>query len=277
MESFTTICSLKIRYQEWGADKSTISSWFKQQGNGRHLLFIHGLGSSSDRWLDIPQALSLAGFHTIALDLPGFGGSDKPSTDYTIGYFVAIVEDFLRQKGLDGGKPSLIGHSLGGYVAAQLAAEKRELVDKLVLIDSSGMLQGPTPLLEEYAMAAMSPSKESVRRVFEQMVSEPIRIPEALVDGFIYRIHQQGAQAAFKSAYENSVNTQLGIENLEHIKNPTLIVWGRKDVLIPIHYCEAFRKGIENAVSYVVEDAGHAPFAEKPAMVCELLRAFLLS
>jgi pimeloyl-ACP methyl ester carboxylesterase len=237
------------------------------------LLFIHGLGSSSDRWLDIPQALSLAGFHSIALDLPGFGGSDRSSTNYTIDYFTKIAAGFMHQKQLDAGDTSLIGHSLGGYIAAQLAAEKD--VNRLVLIDTSGMLQGPTPLLQEYASAAANPTKESVRKVLEKMVADPIRIPEALVDGFLYRISQKGAQSAFQSAYENSVNSHLGIEKLKRIRCPTLIVWGMKDNLIPIEYYHIFRKAIGNPSSYLVQDAGHAPFAEKPAVVCELLRMFL--
>src|SRR5919197_5640159 len=74
--------------------------------NQQHILFIHGLGSSADRWLDIPDALSLY-FHTIAIDLPGFGGSDKPSDmDYTIEAFSDIVTQFMgkiRIAGKNGG------------------------------------------------------------------------------------------------------------------------------------------------------------------------------
>lgn len=272
MDSFATVASTKIRYQEWGTD---IPSWSKGKSHGKHLLLIHGLGSSSDRWVDIPQALSLAGFHAFALDLPGFGGSDKPATNYTIDYFVRILADFMRESGLDDGNTSLIGHSLGGYVAAQLAAERKDLVDKLVLIDTSGVLQGPTPLLEEYAAAAMSPSKESVRWVLEKMVADPVTVPEALVEAFIYRIQQRGAQDAFQSAYENSVNSRLGAKRLESIDIPTMIIWGKEDRLIPIEYLQAFSKSMRNVVSYTVENAGHAPFAEKPAVVCELLRIFL--
>lgn len=268
MESFETIGSTRLRYQEW---QPANPSWSKGHSNSRHLLFIHGLGSSSDRWLDITQALSLAGFHTIALDLPGFGASDKPSTNYTIDYFTKMVADFVRQKQLDVSNTSLVGHSLGGYVAAQFAAERQ--VDRLVLIDTSGMLKGPTLLLQEYAAAAANPSKESVRAVLEKMVADPVRIPEALVDGFIYRIRQEGALAAFQSAYENSVNSQ--IERLERIKCPTLLIWGKMDRLIPIEYSQAFREKMPHAVSLIVDDAGHAPFAEKPALVCEALRMFL--
>lgn len=275
MELFATVDSARIRYQEWGVGKSDIPSWAKVQSSDKHLLFIHGLGSSSDRWLDIPQALSLTGVHTIVLDLPGFGESDKPSTDYTIDYFVKVVLSFMHQLGLDDCKTSLIGHSLGGYIAAQLAADRTDLVDKLVLIDTSGMLRGPTPLLEKYAKAAANPSNKSVRDVFEEMVADPVRISEVLVKSFIYRIQQPGAQAAFQSAYENSTNSQLGDQWLDRINNPTLIIWGKEDRLIPNEYFQAFDRALRNTVSYTITDAGHAPFAEKPAIVCELLRMFL--
>ena len=284
MESlFVTVGSLKLRYLESSAKKKNTEPWLKDQARGRHLLFIHGRGSQSERWLDIPDALSLSGFHSVALDLPGFGGSDKPSYEnYTVEYFVQVVSEFMRKTGLDDGKTTIIGHSLGGYIAAQVAVEAAKStsavpIDRLVLIDSSGMLRGPTPLLKEYAAAAANPSKESIRKVFEKLVAKPERIPEVLVDGFIFRIMQPGAQAAFRSAYNNSVDTQIGIEKLRLFENPTLIIWGSKDMLIPIEYYHVFREAMKNAFSYIVQDAGHAPFAEKPAVACTLLRSFLES
>jgi len=93
---------LKIKYRESGKE------------NDRHILFIHGLGSSSDRWLGIPDALS-TNFHTIALDLPGFGESSKPVTmNYTIQNFRENIVDFINKLGINDGKTSIVGHSLGG-------------------------------------------------------------------------------------------------------------------------------------------------------------------
>src|SRR4051794_24884921 len=104
---------MKIRY---------IESENGDQGNQRHILFIHGLGSSAERWLDIPEALSLY-FHTVAIDLPGFGGSDKPSDmEYTIEAFSNIIAEFMGKIGIgeqdgrsDDARTTLVGHSLGGY------------------------------------------------------------------------------------------------------------------------------------------------------------------
>lgn len=272
-EFFTTIDGARIRYLE--TSELPVSGLQANQRKTRHLLFIHGLGSSADRWLDIPDAMSMLGFHAVAIDLPGFGASDRPAgMKYTIANFVQVIARFMHEKEMDEGRTSVIGHSLGGYIAAQLAVEQRHLVEKLVLIDSSGLLRGPTPLLEEYLAAAMNPSKQTVRRVFEQLVANPLRIPEMLVDGFIYRIKQPNAQLAFRSAFENSTTTQ--IERLDKISGiPALVIWGSEDRLIPIEHCRIFAQEIRNSEAVIVKDAGHAPFAEKPAVVCELLHRFL--
>src|SRR5918912_3402230 len=85
---------LKIRYLESenhnGADQQ------------HHVLFIHGLGSSADRWLDIPDALSMY-FHTVAIDLPGFGGSDKPTgIEYSMEFFSDVLAEFMERIGISG-------------------------------------------------------------------------------------------------------------------------------------------------------------------------------
>jgi 2-hydroxy-6-oxonona-2,4-dienedioate hydrolase len=279
---FVKVDGLNIRYIEAGNEPAVRDAYLTASGGKKHhVFFIHGLGSSADRWLDIPDALSLHDLHTIALDLPGFGMSDKPEDfDYTIDKFAQVVADFMVKLRVEDSTTSIVGHSLGGYIAAQLAVEHRNLVDKMVLIDTSGMLNGPTTLLQQYLDAAMNPSKDSVRAVFEQLVADPIRIPEALVDGFIYRISQPGAKHAFKSAFDNSVYTQLGVGRLKQIsaaKIPTLIMWGRQDRLIPLRYFRTFQAAIKGSDAAIVEDAGHAPFAEKPAVVCELLHKFLFA
>lgn len=272
-QAFLSVNGLKIRYLEGG---NIVANNTNNTSEKQNVLFIHGLGSSADRWLDIPDALSIQNLHTVALDLPGFGLSDKPNIDYTISELVKVVAGFMRNAGIV--QASIVGHSLGGYVAAQLATEHGDLVKKLVLIDSSGMLDGPTPLLLEYLDAAMNPTKQAVRAVFEQLVADPIRIPDMLVDGFIYRISQPGAQHAFKSAFDNSVYTQIGIEKLKQIgdsKIPTMIIWGMQDNLIPLRYFQIFQEAIRGSKVIFVEDAGHAPFAEKPAVVSEILRQFI--
>jgi 2-hydroxy-6-oxonona-2,4-dienedioate hydrolase len=270
---------LKIRYLE--SDNDNVAN--QQQ----HLLFIHGLGSSADRWLDIPDALSLY-FHTIAIDLPGFGGSDKPSDmDYTIEAFSDIVTEFMGKIGIAGknggdnnNRTTLLGHSLGGYISSKIAAEEdnRHFLDKLVLIDSSGNLEKPTPLLEQYLDAAMTLSKEKVRKVFEQMVANPLIIGDALVQGFIDRMNKPNAKYAFEASIRYSANTQIGIKTLNKIGEkgiPTLILWGMEDKVIPTQHSQIFKEAIKDSEVTIIPGTGHAPFSEKPALVCEHLHSFL--
>ena len=269
---------LKIRYLESGKNDLEMR---------QHLLFIHGLGSSADRWLDIPDALSLY-FHTLAIDLPGFGGSDRPSDmNYTIDAFWEIVRQFMdkiriteEDRGNDkDGTITLVGHSLGGYIASRIAAaDNSNFLDKLVLVDSSGNLEKPTPLLDQYLDAAMNSSKEKVRKVFEQMVANPLLISDVFVQGFIDRINRPGAKYAFESSLRNSANTQIGIKNLNKIGEkgvPTLILWGMHDKVIPTQHSQIFREAIKGSTVTIIPNTGHAPFTEKPALLCEYLHKFL--
>jgi 2-hydroxy-6-oxonona-2,4-dienedioate hydrolase len=244
----------------------------------RHILFIHGLGSSADRWLDIPDAISMY-YHTIAVDLIGFGGSDKPKdVNYTIEQFSEFILEFIEKIGLSGDdrKITLVGHSLGGYIAVDFAIRNKGLIEKLVLLDSSGFLKGPTPLLEQYLNAAKYPSYDSVRNVFEQMVAQPWKVLPVIINIFITRINSPGAKYPFESAYQNSTTTQIDLSRLRSIEDiPTLIIWGKSDNLIPIEYSEPFKRVFKNYRVEMIEDAGHAPFVEKPAIICEILHSFL--
>lgn len=263
-ECWVTLDGIKIRYLESGKRKKN------------HLLFIHGLGSAADRWMKIPDELS-SDFHSIAIDLPGFGESDKPENmDYTIDQFRKIIVAFLKEITIDKEKTSLIGHSLGGYIASEIAIQNQKSVRKLVLIDSSGMLEKPTPVLEEYLEAAMNPTKEKVRKAFEKMVADPKRVPQILVEEFIRRMNMPHAKYAFKSTLVNSATTQIGLDRLRMINPlPTLVLWGINDKVIPIEHSEFFKESIDDCKLEIISDAGHAPFAEKPKEVCKLLGDFL--
>jgi len=241
----------------------------------KHLLFLHGLGSSSDIWGDIPEALSRY-FHSISVDLIGFGGSDRPNINYSIDKFRECVLDFMHAIKIDDGKTTIIGHSLGGYIAAELAIENPNMIESLVLIDSSGMLDKPTLLLQQYLDAAISASYEKLKTVFEQLAAQRWRVLPILIDVFIKRINMPGAKHAFESAFHNSTKTQIGLDRLRKLQDVrTSIIWGRCDNLIPLKYSKPFTETIRNAYFEIIEDAGHAPFAEKPAIVCEILREFL--
>ena len=263
-ECWTKIEDLKIRYLE------------SEKENKKLILFIHGLGSAADRWMRIPDQLS-SEFHCIAIDLPGFGESDKPENlDYTIDQFRNFIISFLNKFSIHNEKIILIGHSLGGYIASEVTIHYKKNIQKLVLIDSSGFLDKPTPILVEYLKAAINPTQKRVRKVFEKMVADPNRVPQPLVDGFIRRINMPYAKHAFESTLANSTSIQIGLQRLRKINPiPTLVIWGIYDKVIPLNHSEFFKECLDNSRLEIIEDSGHAPFAEKPDQVCKLIKDFL--
>ncbi len=264
-----------------------VGTFYKEYGNPKaeHVLFIHGLGASSLAWRDIPDALSEY-FHTITVDLIGFGGSEKPeNADYTVKGFSKFIMDFLIERiGIEEKehtKISIVGHSLGGYIAAQVAIQNKEMIEKLVLIDSSGLLEGPTQLLKDYRVAATEVNpvtrSEKVKRVLEDLYAGPSRLLPVAVDLFDYTIEKPGAKHAFEAAFDNSTTTQIEPEGFKQIEDiPCFIIWGEKDNLIPIEYYHRFRQELPMAKYETIADAGHAPFVEKTALVYEKLRTFLM-
>jgi pimeloyl-ACP methyl ester carboxylesterase len=221
----------------------------------------------------IPDEIS-SDFHCMAIDLPGFGESDKPKMEYSIDQFQKLLVSFLKEISL-GEQISLIGHSLGGYIASEMAIQNKN-INQLVLIDSSGMLTQQTPVLKEYLHAAMNPTPDNVRKAFEKMVADPKRVPKQLVDGFIRRISMPNAKHAFESALVHSTTTQIGTERLKMISHiPTMIIWGVHDKVIPLEHSNLFQESIGNSRLEIIDDSGHAPFAEKPDKVCKLLHDFL--
>ncbi len=268
-------------YKPVSVNGHTIFYSESKNGNKKHVLFIHGIGASLFGWRDIPDALSDR-FHTISVDLIGFGGSNKPQdADYTIKGFSKFIMDFLEAINLKGEKlAAIVGHSLGGYIALQIAINNKYLVEKLVLIDSSGLLDGPTPLLHQYLDAAMEPDPilryKKVQRTFEDLYADRSRLLPVVVDTFIGTIGQQGAKNAFTSAFENGTKTQIEAEGFKEIEAiPCLILWGENDNMIPLKYFHKFKEKLPNAEYRIIPDSGHAPFVEKTAMVYEKIFTFM--
>ena len=122
----------------------------------------------------------------------------------------------------------------------------------------------------------MNPSEDSVKKVFEEMLADPTKISSKIVKIFISRMNLPNSKHAFKSALENSTNTQIGLPRLKLIDDiPTLILWGEKDSAIPLVHSQKFKDTLKNSQISIISDTGHAPFVEKPDLVCKMLQKFL--
>lgn len=258
-EKFVKIGANKIRYIE--------------EGNGsKNVILVHGLGASAERWLHVIPRLSKK-YHVVVPDLIGFGYSDKPSVDYTQEFFSGFILDFLEMLGIS--KASMVGSSLGGQIIAECAISQNKIIEKIVLVSPSGLMKHSTPTLDAYMMAALYPNHDSVRTAFQMLESSHQDIDQRTIDGFVQRMSLPNAKMAFMSTVLGIRNSASMAERLARISVPTLIIWGKRDSLIPIKYAKDFLSSIKNSQFIEMPNCGHAPHVEEPETFSEHVLKFL--
>ena len=247
-EKFLHVDEHKIRYLESGNSKNT-------------LLLIHGLGASAERWSNVIPLFSDR-FRVIVPDLIGFGQSDKPTTDYTIDFFVDFLEKFIAVSEIK--HPSIVSSSLGGQISAEYASLHSQEIKKLVLVSPSGIMKQSTPALDGYIMAAMYPNKISAKNAFELMEGSGKHIEEEIISEFIERMRLPNAKLAFMSTILGLKNSKPIASRLELILTPTLLIWGTDDPVIPIIHADGFVSSIQNCIFYKMNRCGHTPYVQDP-------------
>jgi pimeloyl-ACP methyl ester carboxylesterase len=251
-------------------------------GDGPPLLFIHGLGGIWQNWLlNIPAFM---GTHRcVAVDLPGFGLSDKPD-ECSIPGFARTVDAVCGQLGVE--EPAVVGNSMGGFVGAELAVRYPARVSKLVLVAAAGLsteylareplLAGARAFMVLTARAGLRGNgvvkRPRLRRAALQAV---VRYPEKLSVPLATELVGGANAPGFIESFE-ALMTYSFRDKLERIEVPTLIVWGRNDILVPVADAETYEHLIgENAHSVIFDDTGHLPMLERPTRFNELLGSFL--
>ncbi len=256
-EKVVEVLGQKIRYREAGA--------------GPNLIFLHGLGGDAGMWAGNIGPASEK-YHVYALDQIGFGESDKPLIDYKIQTFVEFLQGFMQALAIP--KASLVGNSLGGWIAADFAAQRPEMVDKLVLVDAAGMrwVSGPGALpvdLNPSSLAAM-------RKILEFIIYDKQSITDALVRQVFEKHLKSGDGYTIQRVMAGVFATdQFEDEKLGSIHAPTLVLWGHDDALIPLSSAERYQKGIAGAKLVVLDQCGHVPQLEKPPEFNKALLEFL--
>jgi len=241
-------------------------------GTGPVVVLLHGLGSRKEDWLPVLEPLAQK-YRLLVPDQIGFGKSEKPLLDYSIQTYVDFLNEFLRQLKVE--RASLVGESLGGWIAALYVAEigggaHMIPVEKLVLVDAAGLKQDqPIPDLNPSSLAAMRGLMEAVfydtswlnedalRKVFTDKL--------AAKDGYTVR-----------SILSNpALETQRLDGRLGSIKVPTLVTWGKQDKLLPIGSGEKYAAGIAGAKLVSFDKCGHVPPIEKTEEFLAAVTAFL--
>jgi pimeloyl-ACP methyl ester carboxylesterase len=248
------------------------------EGAGDKLLLIHGLGAGRKVWRHLLPAASRY-FRTYAVDLPGFGCSDKPDVAYGIPYYAEFVRQFMDAAGIE--KAAVAGASMGGAVVAAFAAKYPERVARLILIAPAGF----TPLrslpvksesLADASLWLMSYSRSLLVKMFEDSFYDRASIPQDLVDEFWTQMKDRNYRRAFirNSTYLSQDHPEFaGI--LGNIRAPTLLLWGADDAVIPASDAEQFAGLIPRSEVKVLDRCGHMPAVEKGDACADAMLSFL--
>lgn len=279
----------QIHYRLWRA--GVRSEYVNVQGNrihtfeavppdgtpGKPLLLLHGLGSRGEDWAPLIPGLAAAGFHVYAPDLLGYGRSDKPNLICSIQVEEEVVLHFIQATGMaraDGAGNSttidLAGWSMGGWIAAKLALDEPAAIDRLVLYDSAGITIQP-----DFPRDAFVPTDAAgLSRLMALLMPHPPRLP-----GFVVRASLRRLKSNSRIVQQSMDSMLSGQDLLDarigSIAQPTLIVWGAEDRLIPISVGEAMHREIPNSVFEGVAGCGHLAPSQCPRPVLEGTIQFL--
>lgn len=232
-------------------------------GSGPVVVLLHGLGGNSLNWAFNFAALSQK-FRVIAPDQIGFGRSDKPLINYRVQTYADFLDKFLE--GLNVERASLVGNSMGGWVAALYALKYPKRVERLVLVDAAGF--APPKEFDLSTLSGLNPStREQTRYLMNLVFFNPAFKSEANVDLTLAARISAGDGYTIQSLVESIYRNEDMLDGkLAGVKAPTLIIWGREDGLTPLaREGEKYRKEMPSAQFVVFDSCGHVPQVEKAA------------
>lgn len=262
-EKYIDVLDLRICYVEKGP-KNLLR-------RNRSIIFLHGLGGFLDNWDENLPYFS-GRYRAIALDLPGFGKSEKPIMPYSVQFFTNVVKAFMDARGIT--RAVLVGNSMGGHIALNVALKYPEMVEKLVLVDPGGSWRKPGTFLSLVIALFGSdwwfrhPSPWQIRlvvsRIFYDAESRHAREYMRRYIGWSRtKEFHLFAHAFYRAGVDILFNTLRN--RLREVRVPTLIVWGKEDRIIPVGLAYSMHRRIRGSRLIVYERCGHVPMMEKAA------------
>jgi pimeloyl-ACP methyl ester carboxylesterase len=256
-------------------------------GEGPLLLLIHGMGGTYENWSSVMEPLARR-YTVVAPDLPGHGRSAPSAGDYSLGALAASLRDLLLTLGHE--RATLVGHSLGGGIAMQLAYQFPELAERLVLVSSGGL--GPEVSLvlraaalpgSDVVIAATARTASRVGAIVGRAlgtvglrptpdVAEVARGYASLADG--------DRRAAFLATLRSVVSA--GGQRVDAIDRiylvegiPVLVLWGARDPIVPVRHGERAHEAVPGSRLEIFDGVGHLPQLEAPAKFIATLERFI--
>jgi pimeloyl-ACP methyl ester carboxylesterase len=263
---------------------------YRSAGHGPVLLLIHGIAGSSATWDDVVPWLAEK-YCVIAPDLLGHGRSAKPRGDYSLGAYASGIRDLLGVLGHE--RASIVGHSLGGGVAMQLAYQFPERCERLVLVSSGGLgsevhailrtaaLPGAEWVLPLLCAAGVRDCVDAAARFLGRVGLRAAPDLEEMWMGF-RSLGDAESRQAFIHTLRTIVDTKgqrVSAADRLYLASelPTLIVWGERDPMIPVAHGRAAHAAIAGSRLEIFPESGHFPHRDAPRRFVEVLVDFMQS
>ena len=264
------------------------------QGQGKPVLLIHGFGASIGHWQKNIPVLAEKGYRVFAIDLLGFGGSDKPALDYTLELWQEQLAAFWQAHI---NEPTIfVGNSIGGLLSLMMLADHPDLCAGGILLNCAGGLNHrpnelnlplrlvmggftklvSSPLLGEFIFNRIR-QKSRIRQTLYQVYCDREAVTEQLVEMLYQPSADSGAQKVFASVLTAPAGPHPA-SLLPKIQQPLLVLWGENDPWTPIAGSTLYQekaKSDDKTEFYPISQAGHCPHDEKPEMVNSLMLDWL--
>jgi pimeloyl-ACP methyl ester carboxylesterase len=244
---------------------------YYEGGTGPNLVMLHGMADDRNSFVATAAAFTDR-YHVILPDLMGHGNNAAdPDRDYSIAGQEAFVAALVDALGLD--HFDLVGNSMGGHISAAYTLAHPQEIDKLILVDAPGLVVDDTVVYGGFG--APLQSNADFDAVMARVLYNPPSLPAPIKQ---YLIKKTNARVDFINGLANSVRNGEDYDLLDRIGQiaaPTLILWGKEDVVVPFAVAEAYVARIPNAELAVLPEAGHSPQMEAPDRVAAAIDAFL--
>ena len=224
---------------------------------GTPIILIHGLGNSAEVWASMVLLLSKE-YLVYALDLPGFGKTPLAPEGANVHTHVLYLQRFLDALGYP--RVTLVGNSLGGWIATHFAAQYPERVSHLYLLNSAG-------LRREQMNSPYAIDRAAARRSMKHIWGYEMPLPGFLLDAVV-RISQLPAYVNFIEGYDPQEELD---EVLPQVQVPTTLIWGTRDGLFPSTFAHEFHTSIANSELILLDGVGHMPQVQVPAKVARII------
>jgi pimeloyl-ACP methyl ester carboxylesterase len=260
------LADYKYRLGEEYLEADGIRFCYQEHGQGEPLVILPGLGTSIDFWqLNVPTLAEH--FHVFAVDLPGFGKSDKPDVSYDLMWLTDQVLAFMDAKHIE--RADFIGGSMGGHIALLLALHHPERVDRLVIMGSSGTWN--QWLVADHLRRMWPHIYWSLTNRRPPMTHALFDYQMALrADGRRFAREGRACARALRSIFYHSCRHQL-----QEIQAPVLLIWGEDDPIHPLKSAEYFATHLPHARLVLVPGAAHEVMIDDPELFNDEVIAFL--